>query len=80
MFHHSKLDHIRELYSDILSTTIPHDNARFRHIYSEDFVLKTNDIVRHLYDERETSLRLNTLILKNMFLCECMYMFMHDWT
>ena len=53
LFHCCKLDHVRELYGDIFSTDIIDDNARFKYLCSEDIVLKTSKLVRHLYDERK---------------------------
>ena len=50
------LDQFRELYSDIISTNIIDDSACFRHLCTEDIVLKTSKRTRHLYDERKNIL------------------------
>ena len=65
MFHCSKIYHIRELYSDIISTNILDDNTHFRHLCSEDLFLKTSKPV-HYYVMGEKSFctknKLDTLL------------------
>ena len=53
LFYCSELNHIREQYKEIISIDVEDDYARLKQLCSENVVLKTSKLVRHLYDERK---------------------------